>query len=92
MTETAPEKVNGHVNPPVSLLKFAPEQAPAPAVEKTEKPRLRVRIDHLRRVVVETRTNPAYRFTVRHGAYVVGGARILTRRAWDARTTARTSA
>jgi S-DNA-T family DNA segregation ATPase FtsK/SpoIIIE len=89
MTETAPEKVNGHVNPPVSLLKFAPEQAPAPAVEKTEKPRLRVRIDHLRRIVVETRTNPAYRFTVRHGAYVVGGARILTRRTWDARTTAR---
>lgn len=27
MTETAPERVNGHVNPHVSLLKFAPEPA-----------------------------------------------------------------
>ena len=30
MTETAPEKVNGHVKPEVSLLKFAPEQPSAP--------------------------------------------------------------
>ena len=89
MTETAPEKVNGHVNPTVSLLKFAPEQAPAPVVEKTEKPRRRVRIDHLRRVVVEVRTNTGYRAVVRHGAYIIGGTRILTRRAWDSRTTAR---
>ncbi|WP_405474796.1 cell division protein FtsK [Streptomyces canus] len=89
MTETAPEKVNGHVKPTVSLLKFAPEQAPAPVVEKTEKPRRRVRIDHLRRVVVEVRTNTGYRAVVRHGAYIVGGTRILTRRAWDSRTTAR---
>ncbi|WP_329240519.1 zonular occludens toxin domain-containing protein [Streptomyces canus] len=89
MTETAPEKVNGHVKPTVSLLKFAPEQAPAPVVEKTEKPRRRVRIDHLRRVVVEVRTNTGYRAVVRHGAYIIGGTRILTRRAWDSRTTAR---
>jgi S-DNA-T family DNA segregation ATPase FtsK/SpoIIIE len=52
-------------------------------------PRRRVRLDSLRRVVVETRSNPAYRATVRHGAYIWGGARILTRRTWDARTTAR---
>jgi S-DNA-T family DNA segregation ATPase FtsK/SpoIIIE len=92
MTETAPEKVNGHVNPAVSLLKFAPEQAPAPVVETTqttEKPRRRVRIDHLRRAVVEVRTNAGYRAVVRHGSYIVGGTRILTRRAWDSRTTAR---
>ncbi|MDX3581998.1 zonular occludens toxin domain-containing protein [Streptomyces europaeiscabiei] len=92
MTDTVPEKVNGHVKPAVSLLKFAPEQAPAPVVEKTEpteKPRRRVRIDHLRRVVVEARTNTGYRAVVRHGSYIVGGTRILTRRAWDSRTTAR---
>lgn len=94
MTETAPERVNGHVKPQVSLLKFAPEQPPAPPVERVveepaAKPRRRVRIDSLRRVVVETRTNPAYRLAVRHGAYVWGGTRILARRAWDGRTAAR---
>ncbi|MFF4836565.1 cell division protein FtsK [Streptomyces sp. NPDC001315] len=93
MTETAPERVNGHVKPQVSLLKFAPEAAPAAAVEEPSKelsaPQRRVRIDSLRRVVVETRTNPAYRFTVRHGSYLWGGTRILAKRAWDGRTAAR---
>ncbi|ANJ07159.1 FtsK/SpoIIIE domain-containing protein [Streptomyces parvulus] len=93
MTDTAPERVNGHVKPQVSLLKFAPEQATAPAVEVGQTdppaPRRRVRVDHLRRVVVEVRTNAGYRAAVRHGAYIIGGTRILTRRAWDSRTTAR---
>ncbi|MFI2912868.1 FtsK/SpoIIIE domain-containing protein [Streptomyces sp. PDY-4] len=89
MTETAPEKVNGHVKPQVSLLKFAPAQPSAPVVEKTEEPRRRVRIDHLRRVVVEVRTHDGYRALIRHGAYTWGGARILARRAWESRTTAR---
>ncbi|MGA5374229.1 FtsK/SpoIIIE domain-containing protein [Streptomyces griseoincarnatus] len=89
MTETAPERVNGHANPQVSLLKFAPEQPTAPATETADKPRRRVRIDHLRQVVVQVRENAGYRITVRHAAYTWGGARILARRAWDARTTAR---
>ncbi|TQL21955.1 FtsK/SpoIIIE domain-containing protein [Streptomyces sp. SLBN-134] len=92
MTETAPERVNGHANPQVSLLKFAPETPPAPPVppaETTDRPRRRVRIDHLRRVVVEVRAHDGYRALVRHGAYTAGGARILARRAWDSRTTAR---
>ncbi|MFF9153850.1 zonular occludens toxin domain-containing protein [Streptomyces sp. NPDC014846] len=92
MTETAPERVNGHVKPQVSLLKFAPE-APAPAaaepVKEPAAPRRRVRIDSLRHVVVETRTNAGYRLAVRHGAYLWGGTRILARRAWDGRTAAR---
>lgn len=68
----------------------AAQDAPAPSPRPTApRPRTRVRIDSLRRVVIETRTNPAYRWTVRHGSYIVGGARILTRRTWDARTTAR---
>jgi S-DNA-T family DNA segregation ATPase FtsK/SpoIIIE len=87
MTETAPERVNGHANPQVSLLKFAPE--PPPATETADRPRRRVRIDHLRHVVVQVRDNAGYRVTVRHAAYTIGGARILARRAWDARTTAR---
>ncbi|MEV4864264.1 FtsK/SpoIIIE domain-containing protein [Streptomyces ossamyceticus] len=94
MTDTAPERVNGHTAPQVSLLKFAPApdaaplpEPPAPAVE--DKPRRRrVRVDLLRRVVVEARTHDAYRAAVRHGSYLAGGTRILTRRAWDARTTA----
>lgn len=88
MTDTAPAPINGHAEPKVSLLKFAPEQ-PAAAVEDTPRGRRRIRIDHLRRVVVEAREHDSYRVLVRHGSYVVGGARILTRRAWDSRTTAR---
>ncbi|MGW1616567.1 cell division protein FtsK [Streptomyces sp. NPDC002285] len=89
MTDTAPEQVNGHANPAVSLLKLAPEPAAPPAAfEDAPRPRRRVRIDSLRRVFVDTRQSPTYRFTVRHGAYVAGGARILTRRMWEARTTA----
>ncbi|MFD9192969.1 cell division protein FtsK [Streptomyces phaeochromogenes] len=83
----------------VDLIK-APADAPQDAPDTQDDPassprppasraRTRVRIDSLRRVVVETRTNPAYRWTVRHSSYIVGGTRILTRRAWDARTTAR---
>lgn len=90
MTETASERVNGHANPQVSLLKFAPEPPPpAPATEAPDRPRRRVRIDHLRHVVVQVRDNAGYRITVRHAAYTWGGARILARRAWDSRTTAR---
>ncbi|MGW1039648.1 cell division protein FtsK [Streptomyces sp. NPDC002547] len=51
--------------------------------------RRRVRADRLRQAVVQARQNPAYRLAVRHGAYMAGGARVLGRRAWEARTTAR---
>ncbi|AZQ35926.1 cell division protein FtsK [Streptomyces cyaneochromogenes] len=70
---------------PVSLAK--PEQ-PVDQAERASGPRRRVRIDSLRRVFIDVRQKPTYRFTVRHGAYVWGGARILTRRGWEARTTA----
>ncbi|WP_435215876.1 cell division protein FtsK [Streptomyces sp. bgisy034] len=63
---------------------------PVPVTKMTTEPRTRrMRIDSLRRVVVEAREHGSYRALVRHGAYMAGGARILTRRAWDARTTAR---
>jgi S-DNA-T family DNA segregation ATPase FtsK/SpoIIIE len=63
-----------------------PELKPEPNAES--RPRRRVRIDSLRRVFVDTRQSPTYRFTVRNGAYVWGGTRVLARRAWEARTTA----
>ncbi|MGY1499170.1 cell division protein FtsK [Streptomyces sp. QTS52] len=59
---------------------------PVPATEV--QPRRRVRTEALRRVVVEAREHTAYRILVRHGAYVLGGTRVLTRRTWEARTTA----
>jgi S-DNA-T family DNA segregation ATPase FtsK/SpoIIIE len=46
------------------------------------------RLAGIRRIVVEYRQNPTYRIAVRHGAYTWGGVRVLTRRAWEARTTA----
>lgn len=88
MTDTVPERVNGHAAPEVQLLKLAPEQPADQGEHGSERPRRRVRIDSLRRVFVDTRQSPTYRFTVRHGAYVWGGTRILTRRTWEARTTA----
>ncbi|MEV8546249.1 zonular occludens toxin domain-containing protein [Streptomyces sp. NPDC051572] len=55
-----------------------PAQAPKPSN----------RLAGIRRIVVEARQNPAYRIAVRHGAYTWGGVRVLTRRTWEARTTA----
>jgi S-DNA-T family DNA segregation ATPase FtsK/SpoIIIE len=82
----------------VDLIKASPDapsdaqDAPAPEASsdrpEASRPPRRIRIAHLRRVVVDIRQNPAYRLAVRHGAYTWGGMRILTRRAWEARTTA----
>ncbi|MFF7359942.1 ATP-binding protein [Streptomyces sp. NPDC008125] len=43
----------------------------------------------VRRAATHERTRSAGRFTVRHGMYVVGGGRIVARRAWEGRTAAR---
>ncbi|MET7781497.1 cell division protein FtsK [Streptomyces mirabilis] len=82
-------------DPPPTLLQDAQDapqdaqDAPAHTQDATPRPRRRVRIDSLRRVLIETRQNGAWQATVRHSSYIVGGTRILTRRAWDSRTTAR---
>ncbi|MGW0821815.1 cell division protein FtsK [Streptomyces sp. NPDC002845] len=65
----------------------SPEAAPKPA--EAPKRGCRIRLAALRQAVVETRTDPVYRAAVRHSAYIIGGTRVLTRRAWEARTTAR---
>lgn len=88
MTETAPERVNGHAEPKVSLLKFQPEPTPAAEQVEPSRTRRRVRVAALRRVFVDVRQNAAYRVTVRHGSYVWGGTRVLSRRAWESRTAA----
>jgi len=71
---------------PVDLTK--PEPAVEQAEHGSERHSRRIRIDALRRVVVEARQHDTYRVLVRHGSYVAGGTRILTRRAWESRTTA----
>ncbi|MET4667554.1 zonular occludens toxin domain-containing protein [Streptomyces sp. PvR018] len=43
----------------------------------------------VRRVAMHDRTRSTARFTVRHGMYVVGGGRIVARRAWEGRTASR---
>ncbi|WP_424567729.1 FtsK/SpoIIIE domain-containing protein [Streptomyces sp. CH-036] len=43
----------------------------------------------VRAAATHDRTRSTARFTVRHGMYVVGGGRIVARRAWDGRTASR---
>ena len=68
---------------PLSLVKDAP--GGPDAREKAWRRAARAGVAGLR----HERTRSTGRLVVRHGAYVVGGARIVTRRAWDGRTTAR---
>lgn len=63
--------------PPVNLVK--PDRVPAH----------RRTVRAMRAFVMDERTRTAGRMTVRHGAYVWGGLRIVTKRAWDGRTAAR---
>ncbi|MFH8372008.1 cell division protein FtsK [Streptomyces cyaneofuscatus] len=43
----------------------------------------------VRRIALHDRTRSTARFSVRHGMYVVGGGRIVARRAWEGRTASR---
>ncbi|WP_406255446.1 FtsK/SpoIIIE domain-containing protein [Streptomyces chartreusis] len=91
MTDLHAPPANTDPGTPVPVVLDKEEKPSTPVLEPTEtevRPRRRVRIDSLRRVFVDTRQHPTYRFTVRHGAYVWGGTRVLARRTWEARTTA----
>lgn len=57
------------------------------AIEKVRE-RRQVRAERLRRIITAARSNSGYRLVFRHGSYLWGGTRVLTRRGWDARTTA----
>jgi S-DNA-T family DNA segregation ATPase FtsK/SpoIIIE len=64
-----------------------------PETPSSERPgpsdaRRRIRTGTLRQILVDTRQHPAYRLAVRHASYAWGGTRVLSRRAWEARTTA----
>lgn len=82
----------------VDLIKTtedAPEDsqdaAPSPASSdrpEASRPRRRLRLAPLGRALMDARQHPAYRLTVRHASYAWGGTRVLSRRAWEARTTA----
>ncbi|MEU8958587.1 ATP-binding protein [Streptomyces sp. NPDC048518] len=69
---------------PGPTLTVVPEPAPAPVVPLWV--RSRRAIQH---AVTHEHTKDAGRLAVRHTLYVVGGTRIVTRRAWDGRTGAR---
>ncbi|MEU3390449.1 FtsK/SpoIIIE domain-containing protein [Streptomyces albidoflavus] len=103
MTDTLPETPMGTVHhlddhrperPPISLVKpTTPEPTTPDAPVEGEAPARvsggRRVVRGLRTVVTSERTRASVRATARHGAYVVGGARIVTRRAWDSRSAAR---
>ncbi|MFJ3088938.1 ATP-binding protein [Streptomyces sp. NPDC086838] len=101
MTDTAPRPVNGHT---VAKLHPVPpellDKVPAPATpEETQtqqpakgpsKPRLHIRTGQaLKRAAKADKTRTVGHLAVRHTGYLVGGARIVTRRAWDGRSAAR---
>ncbi len=69
---------------PVTTLTVVPDPAPAPPVPLWLRSGRAVKT-----AVTHERTKATVRFTARHSLYVAGGARIVARRAWDARTAAR---
>lgn len=91
INETTP-RVNG-TKRPLTMVKLPaqPTRPSAVSVEKTpaaSEPRLPLWV-RSGRAVRAAATHDATRTAVRHGMYVVGGARIMARRAWDGRTSAR---
>ncbi|MEU2495466.1 ATP-binding protein [Streptomyces sp. NPDC007883] len=78
--------VHLHKTPPapVTTLTVVQDAATAPVVP------LWVRSGRaIRTAATHERTKAAGRAVVRHGSYVLGGGRIVARRTWDGRTTAR---
>ncbi|MEV6433554.1 FtsK/SpoIIIE domain-containing protein [Streptomyces anulatus] len=79
--------------PPAEPVTLAKDPAPAPASTPPravpQVPRVVRTARALRTAATHERTRATGRFTVRHGMYVVGGGRIVARRAWEGRTAAR---
>lgn len=95
MTDTEARPLNGHTLtklhpiPPETLDKTAAPAAPAPE-QAEQKPRLHVRTGQAaKRIATHDRTRTVGHLAVRHTGYLIGGTRIVTRRAWDARSAAR---
>ncbi|WP_106974661.1 cell division protein FtsK [Streptomyces californicus] len=77
--------------PVVNLVKDpAPEPAAADSAPVVRRGSRVVRAARMvRAAAAHDRTLNSVQFTVRHGAYVVGGGRIVARRAWEGRTASR---
>lgn len=93
-SDTTFRPVNGTAHPKVSLLKFAPvaPAVPPPTVPDAEQQaeRLYVRAGRrARTAITHEKTRTAARLAARHSMYLLGGTRIVTRRAWDGRSAAR---
>ncbi|MFJ3436454.1 cell division protein FtsK [Streptomyces cyaneofuscatus] len=75
---------------PVSLVKDPAAESTTPPTPPAPVGSRIVRTGRaVRRVALHDRTRSTARFTVRHGMYVVGGGRIVARRAWEGRTASR---
>ncbi|WP_052847426.1 cell division protein FtsK [Streptomyces avicenniae] len=87
-----PDAPGPRTRPPLRLVKDTdpppPAEAPEVAVERRH-----TRLRQVPRAVVTAarheRTRTVAQAAVRHGLFVVGGTRIVSRRVWDARTAAR---
>ncbi|WP_234376439.1 ATP-binding protein [Streptomyces sp. CB01201] len=86
MTTTA-EPVNLSKDNERPALKLVPAPAASPVERREALYRRAAR--NARDVITDERTRTLGRLAVRHGMYVVGGTRIVGRRAWDGRTAAR---
>ncbi|MFJ9187562.1 ATP-binding protein [Streptomyces anulatus] len=79
--------------PPAEPVTLVKDPAPAPTSPPPKAVPQGSRIVRtgraVRRIANHDRTLNGFQFTVRHGAYVVGGGRIVARRAWEGRTAAR---
>lgn len=78
-----------HIAPVVDLAKHQPTTAPQTPMGPVLVPVWRRSRRAVRTAVTHERTRTTGRLVVRHGMYLVGGTRIVTRRAWDGRTAAR---
>jgi len=92
MTDIITGPVNGHTL--TKLHPIPPETLDAPAVVEQPAaapvPRLHVRTGRaVKHLAQHERTIAAGHLAVRHGGYLAGGARIVTRRAWEGRSAAR---
>jgi S-DNA-T family DNA segregation ATPase FtsK/SpoIIIE len=72
-----------------SLHRLDDHRPPVSLVKPDRQPVHRRAGRAVRTLATHDRTRTAGRVTVRHGAYVYGGLRIVSKRAWDGRTAAR---
>jgi S-DNA-T family DNA segregation ATPase FtsK/SpoIIIE len=84
-TDTAQRVLEGVVIPSAALGE-TPTKTPVPRPMRV---RIRRAVGVTRHVITHERTKTGARLVARHGSYVVGGAGVLAKRAWDGRSAAR---